>query len=87
MLRSLPGVVRDAKYTDPQSEMRPMFFLPLTQSTQFQEPAMQMVDTRSHFIPGAVLLFHGDLGLLEPHAPVRRSPSSRRSPVPTSPSR
>jgi predicted permease len=63
---TIVGVVRDAKYTDPQSKTRPMFFLPLTQSTHFQEPVMQIVDTRSHFIHGAVLLFHGDLGLLEP---------------------
>jgi predicted permease len=63
---TIVGVVRDAKYTDPQGKTRAMFFLPLTQSTHFQEPVMQIVDTRSHFIHGAVLLFHGDLGLLEP---------------------
>jgi predicted permease len=63
---TIVGVVRDAKYTDPQGETRPMFFLPLTQSTHFQEPVMQMVDARSHFIHGAVLLYHGDVGVLEP---------------------
>lgn len=68
---TIVGIVRDAKYTDPQGETRPMFFLPLTQSTHFEEPVMQMVDTRSHFVHGAVLLYHGDVGLLEPQ--IRRA--------------
>ena len=63
---TIVGVVHDAKYTDPQEETRPMFFLPLTQTKQFQESVMQMEEFRSHFIRGAVLLFHGDTGLLEP---------------------
>jgi predicted permease len=68
---TIVGIVRDAKYTDPQGDTRPMFFLPLTQSIQYAEPVMQMVERRSHFIGGGVLLFHGDTGLLEPQ--IRRA--------------
>jgi hypothetical protein len=62
------GIVRDAKYTDPQEETRPMFFVPLTQTLQYKEDTMKMVETRSHFIGAAALVFHGDLGLFEPQA-------------------
>jgi predicted permease len=63
---TIVGIARDAKYTDPQSETHPMFFLPLTQSMQYDQPVMELIDRRSHFIHGAVLHFHGDRGMLEP---------------------
>jgi predicted permease len=60
------GIVRDAKYTDPDKPVRPMFFVPLAQRIDYKMEAMQMGETRSHFINGAVLVAHGDLGKLEP---------------------
>ncbi len=60
------GIARDAKYTEPQAETKPMFFLPLTQALTYQDPEMQSTETRSFFIDGAVLWYHGDLGQLEP---------------------
>jgi predicted permease len=59
------GVVRDAKYVDPRKPMRPMFFVPLAQHVTYKQPLMQMVDNRTHYITGAVLLLHG-VGDLEP---------------------
>ncbi len=60
------GVVRDANYSDLQAELRPMFFIPLTQSIPYKEEMMQKVQTRSFYISGAMLVAHGDLKQLEP---------------------
>src|SRR5271170_4595068 len=43
-----------------------MFFVPLTQTVGYKEPVLRLWEVRSHFIGGAVLLFHGDVGQLEP---------------------
>ncbi len=63
---TIVGVVRDAKYTDVQENTRAMFFVPLTQSMAYKESMMQEVDTRSHFIQSAAVVYHGDLKVLEP---------------------
>ncbi|MGE5646866.1 MAG: ABC transporter permease [Acidobacteriota bacterium] len=60
------GVVRDAKYTQPAQPARPMFFLPLPQTTQYKEDILQMVDSRSHFIGAAMLRTRLAPGALEP---------------------
>jgi predicted permease len=60
------GIVRDAKYTQPDKPTRPMCFVALTQYIDYKEPLMQMGETRSHFIKSVVLLTHGDRGKLEP---------------------
>jgi hypothetical protein len=60
------GIVGDAKYTDPDKPVRPMFFVPLAQHIDYKLEIMQTGETRSHFINGAVLVAHGDLGKLEP---------------------
>jgi ABC-type antimicrobial peptide transport system permease subunit len=67
------GVVRDAKYQDPAGERptRPMFFVPLAQRVQYDQPLMQSLDTSSHYIEGAVLQLHGSMEGLEPQ--VRRA--------------
>ncbi len=60
------GVVRDAKYTDAQAPVRPMFFVPMTQWAHYQNPLMMSIESRSHFIGGALLIAHVPLGTLEP---------------------
>ena len=60
------GVVRDAKYTQPDKPARPMFFVPLTQHIVYKEDIMQRLEARSHFISGALLVTHIDQGTLEP---------------------
>jgi len=66
------GIVRDANYTDPTGKWRrPLFFVPLAQRVQYDEPMMQKVEDSSHFIEGAVLKVHGKIEGLE--AQVRRT--------------
>lgn len=60
------GVVRDAKYTQPRSPARPMFFVPLFQGVKYPVDIMQMVESRSHFIGSAMLRSHRTPGELEP---------------------
>jgi predicted permease len=67
------GVVHNAKYNDPANRHapRPMFFVPLAQRVQYDNPMMQMVEDGSHQIEGAVLETHGKIEGLE--AQVRRT--------------
>ncbi len=60
------GVVRDAKYTAVQEPTLAMFFVPLTQKTLYKESMMAELETRSHFIHSAALVYHGNLDQLEP---------------------
>ena len=60
------GVVRDAKYTDVQEATRPMFFVPLAQTTPYKDADMVSTEVRSHFIHSAALVYHGSLEQLEP---------------------
>ncbi len=60
------GVVGNAKYTDPQGPVRPMFFVPLAQHEQYQNELMQKLELRSHFLGGAMLVSRLPLGTLEP---------------------
>jgi predicted permease len=67
------GVVQNAKYGDPASTdpPRPIFFVPLAQRVQYDNPTMQMVEDSVHRIEGAVLEIHGSMEGLEPQ--VRRA--------------
>ncbi len=60
------GVVRDAKYQDPEKPANAMFFLPLLQHIHYKNDLLQQGETSSHFIESALLLVHGDTGKLEP---------------------
>ena len=60
------GVVRDAKYTQPDRPAKPMYFLPLMQHVTYKEELMQRAELRSHFIGGALIVTHRDRGSLEP---------------------
>ena len=60
------GVVRDAKYFQPARPVRPMFFVPLTQHVTYQQGNLQKIESRSHFIEGALLRSNARTGDLEP---------------------
>jgi predicted permease len=60
------GVVRDAKYNEPEKATKPMFFLPLEQSIHYSEEQMQSFEQKSHFISGIQLHLRGPATNLEP---------------------
>lgn len=66
------GVVRNAKYSDAANTEapRPIFFVPLAQRVQYDDPLMQQIDDSTHFVEGAVLELQGGMDGLEPQ--VRR---------------
>jgi len=51
------GIVADAKYSDPHSKMRPMYFRPLTQELEVTSPDNIMAEGRSLYINSVTLLF------------------------------
>ena len=59
------GVVRDAKYTNPDQPAHPMFFVPLEQNLHFDEPLMQKLEIKSHFMNSIQLEVRGDTHNLE----------------------
>ncbi|MGA2590216.1 MAG: ABC transporter permease [Bryobacteraceae bacterium] len=60
------GVVRDAKYVEPDKPARPMFFVSLAQRVNYKQELMQKLELRSHFIGAALLVARGKQGNLEP---------------------
>lgn len=60
------GIVRDAKYMDTRNPTHPMFFVPLAQYVTYKNPFMQMLEHRTHYINGAVMLLRGSANGLEP---------------------
>jgi len=60
------GVLRDAKYTQPDKPARPMFFVPLAQHVAYKEDILQKIELRSHFIENALLVTHTSPGTIEP---------------------
>ncbi|HEV2486101.1 MAG TPA: ABC transporter permease [Terracidiphilus sp.] len=66
------GVVRTANYTDPSGHWRPpLFFVPLAQHVQYDDPMAQMIENRTHLIESVVLQLRnsqasGGMGELEP---------------------
>jgi predicted permease len=61
----LVGVVRDAKYIDPDKPARPMFFLPLEQAIHYDDKMIQGFEEESHFISGIQLRLRGPAPNLE----------------------
>ena len=59
------GVVRDAKYTDPDHPVKAMWFVPLEQTLHFDEPLMERLEIKSHFMQGIQLQVRGDTSNLE----------------------
>jgi predicted permease len=60
------GVVRDAKYTQPTRPPRPMFFVPLAQTTKYAEPVLQLVESLSHRMGSVLIRTRLKPGELEP---------------------
>ena len=65
------GVVRDAKYNDPDQPARPMFFVPLEQRVHYPDDLMERGEIQTHFIRSIQLLVRGQALNLEPQ--VRRA--------------
>jgi predicted permease len=60
------GVMRDAKYQNPTDPAFPMFYVPLEQHESYDDPLMQMMERRSHFMQNIQLLVAGGVQNLEP---------------------
>ncbi len=62
------GIVRDAKFAGfaLRSPARPMFYAPLAQSVDYQNPIMKRIELQSHFIRGIMLVTNTAPGRLEP---------------------
>lgn len=60
------GVVRDAKYTQPSQPVRPMFFVALSQSVNYEHELLKKIESRTHFINAILLRTRLTAGELEP---------------------
>ena len=65
---SIVGVVRDAKFAGGglSRPARPMFYVPLAQTANYQDDLMKKLELRSHFISGIMLVTNISPGALEP---------------------
>src|SRR5260370_2496163 len=65
---SIVGVVRDAKFAGwgLSRPARPMFYVPLAQTVDYNEALMKQLEVRSHFIDGITLVTRMSPGALEP---------------------
>ncbi|MGB2899607.1 MAG: ABC transporter permease [Candidatus Acidiferrum sp.] len=63
----IAGVVRDAKFAGwgLSRPARPMFFVPLAQNVAYPDELMKMIELRSHFIGGMLLVTNMSPGALE----------------------
>jgi predicted permease len=59
------GVVRDAKYVNPEAAPQPMVFAPLAQHSDYTDGSLRDNEKWSHFITGAQLWIDGDPGRLD----------------------
>jgi predicted permease len=61
------GVVRDAKFAGFRLDKpaRPMFYVPLAQNVDYQNPLMKKLELRSHFIGGILLVTNLSPGQIE----------------------
>jgi predicted permease len=61
------GVVRDAKFAGwgLDKPARPMFYVPLAQNVDYQNPLMKKLEFRTHFIGGILLVTNMSPGALE----------------------
>jgi predicted permease len=67
------GIVGDAKFAGfaLNQPVRPMFYVPLTQTVDYKDPGMRRLELQSHFVGGLLLVTNTPLGSLEPQ--VRRA--------------
>ena len=59
------GVVRDAKYVNPEEAPQPMVFAPLAQHSDYTDGSLRDNEKWSHFITGAQLWIDGNPGRLD----------------------
>ena len=59
------GVVRDAKYANPEEAPQPMVFAPLAQHSDYSDASARDNEKWSHFITGAQLWIDGNPGRLD----------------------
>jgi predicted permease len=61
------GIVRDAKFAGFQLSRpaRPMFYVPLAQTVDYENPLLKRIEVQSHFIRGLVLVTDLPTGTLE----------------------
>jgi predicted permease len=59
------GIVRDAKYRDPEGPPARMFYAPLAQHVNYDMPLMATIDHRGHYISAAVLQMRGNVENME----------------------
>jgi predicted permease len=59
------GVVRDAKYANPEEAPQPMVFAPLAQHSDYTDASLRDNEKWSHFITGAQLWINGEPGRLD----------------------
>jgi FtsX-like permease family protein/MacB-like protein len=62
------GIVRDAKFAGFALDQpaRPMFFVALAQTVEYQNPLMKRLEYQSHFVRGLLLVTNTPPGTLEP---------------------
>jgi len=62
------GIVRDAKFAGFQLNRpaRPMFYVPLAQNVDYKDSMMKMIDMRSHFVAGIMLVTSQPIATLQP---------------------
>ena len=65
------GITEDTMYWDPTTKMRPMFFLPALQRTNYEDSRAVNFEDRSHYLNAIVLKTLGSVPGLEPQ--VRRA--------------
>jgi predicted permease len=62
------GVVQDAKYQDASREVRPMFFVPLSQTIRYAGTVTNMIEESSRYVGSIELHVHGDPDAFAPVA-------------------
>jgi predicted permease len=62
------GIVRDAKFAGFALDRpaRPMFFVSLAQTVEYENPMMKRLESQSHFVRGLLLVTNTPPGVLEP---------------------
>src|SRR5579864_8971576 len=62
------GIVRDAKFAGfaLSRPARPMFYVPLAQTVDYQDELMTRIEVQSHFVRGLMLVTSAPPGVLEP---------------------
>jgi predicted permease len=62
------GIVRDAKFASFALDRpaRPMFYVPLAQTVDYDNPMMKRLEFQSHFVRGLLLVTNAPPGILEP---------------------